>query len=346
MKALRKTAGGAGNVAVVDVPEPVPGPGQVRIRVAFGGICGTDLHIFHGRFAKVRPPVTLGHELSGTVDAVGEGVTEWQPGDRVTVESEAATCGRCPYCLSGRTNLCPERLALGYGVDGGFADALVVRESALHRLPESVSFQAGALSEPLAVAVHAVRECGRIDPDGWALVTGPGPIGLLVLMVARAAGGRVIVTGTARDGERLDFALKLGAEAVVRVDSEDLPARLTAITGDPAVSIAFECSGTGPGVNDCLTALRSGGRIVQVGLCGGPVSMDLDRITLKEIALKGAFVHTRATWEKAVDLMASGAVDPGALISGEFSIHEWREAFRRAESGEGVKYLLRPGVPE
>ncbi|MBC2734761.1 MAG: alcohol dehydrogenase catalytic domain-containing protein [Desulfobacteraceae bacterium] len=342
MKALRKTAKGAGHVAVVEVPEPFPGKNQVRIRVACAGICGTDLHIFHGDFAKVRPPVTLGHEVAGTVDAVGEGVTAWQPGDRVTVESEAHTCGRCEMCTSGRANLCADRLALGYGVDGGFADALVVRQSALHRLPDRVSFQEGALSEPLTVAVHAVSERSRLKSGDWALITGPGPIGLLVLQVVRAAGGHAIVTGTARDAGRLQLAKKLGAEAAVRVDEEDLPLRVAQITEGQMVASAFECSGVGAAIGDCLTCLRSGGEIVQVGLYGRPISLDMDQVAMREIVLKGAFVHTSETWKKAIALMAVQAVDLSVLVSENFSIHAWEEAFRRSESGEGIKYLLSP----
>jgi L-iditol 2-dehydrogenase len=342
MKALRKTATGSGHVAVVDVPELLPIKNQVRIRVACAGICGTDLHIFHGDFAKVRPPVTLGHEVAGTVDAVGEGVTAWRPGDRVTVESEAHTCGRCQMCRSGRANLCAERLALGYGVDGGFADALVVRQSALHRLPDSVSFQEGALSEPLTVAVHAVSERSSLKSGGWALITGPGPIGLLVLQVVRAAGGHAIITGTARDAERLRLADELGAEATVQVDEEDLASRIEQITEGQGVASAFECSGVGAAIDDCLTCVQSGGEIVQIGLYGRPISLDMDQVAMREIALKGAFVHTNETWKKAIALMDTQAVNLKKLVSGTFPISAWQEAFHRSESGEGIKYLLYP----
>jgi len=342
MKALRKTAQGAGHVAVVDVPDPLPGKNQVRIRVACAGICGTDLHIFHGDFAKVRPPVTLGHEVAGTVDAVGEGVTAWQPGDRVTVESEAHTCGKCHACRNGRANLCAERLALGYGVDGGFADALVVRQSALHRLPDRVSFQEGALSEPLTVAVHAVSERSSLKSGEWALITGPGPIGLLVLQVVRAAGGYAIVTGTARDAERLRLAYELGAEATVQVDEEDLASRIEQITEGQGVASAFECSGVGAAIGDCLACVQSGGEIIQIGLYGQSISLDMDQVAMREIVLKGAFVHTSETWKKAIALMDNKAVNLKVLVSGTFPITTWQEAFRLSEAGEGIKYLLYP----
>ncbi|MCF8042912.1 MAG: alcohol dehydrogenase catalytic domain-containing protein, partial [Desulfarculaceae bacterium] len=153
MKALRKLAGGEGNVELVDIPTSQPGPGQVLLKVKSVGICGTDLHIWEGRFDKVRPPVTLGHEFAGEVAELGAEVSGWQKGQRVVSESQASSCGACVYCDEGQSNLCPERLAYGYGVDGGMAEYAVVRAGGLHALPESVSFQQGAMVEPLAVAV-------------------------------------------------------------------------------------------------------------------------------------------------------------------------------------------------
>lgn len=343
MRALRKTATGPGNVELVDIPEPAPQENQVRLRVAFAGICGTDLHIYHGKFAKVRPPVTLGHEVSGIVDAVGKGVTRWRSGDRVIVESEARSCGTCEYCRNGRANLCAERLALGYGVDGGFADAIIVRQSALHRLPENASLEEGALCEPLSVAVHAVQERSRMQAGDWVLVTGPGPIGLLVLQVARAAGGRVIVTGTAQDSDRLCLAEKLGAAAAVQVDLVNLRDQVDDLTKGEGVATAFECSGVAPAMGDCLRCLRSGGEIVQVGLYGAGVLMDVDQFATREITLKGAFVHTHETWNKAIALMVAGAIDLKALISGSYPVEQWKEAFQRSEAAQGIKYLLYPG---
>lgn len=342
MKALRKIGKGPGHVEVVNVPEPEPQANQVRLNVAYAGICGTDLHIYHGKFDKVRPPVTLGHELSGIVESVGAGVTNWQPGERVTVESEAHVCGRCAHCRSGQTNLCADRLALGYGVDGGFAEAIVVGQSALHRLPEGVSLEEGALCEPLSVAVHAVNERSRLQDGDWALVTGPGPIGLLVMQVARAAGAHVIVTGTSHDADRLQWAEKLGASAAVQVDNENLRERVEHLTDGKGVVSAFECSGVTAAMNDCLDCVQSGGEIIQVGLYGNRIPVSVDQFAMREITLKGAFVHTHETWKKAITLMAGNAVNLKEMISGRYSMEHWKEAFRRSESAQGIKYLLYP----
>ncbi|MBU2260546.1 MAG: zinc-binding dehydrogenase [Proteobacteria bacterium] len=342
MKALRKLESGSGQVAVVEVPDPDPGRGQVRIRVMRGGICGTDLHIYHGLFSKVRPPVTLGHELAGTIDALGPGVDHWNVGDRVTAESEAFSCGQCRWCRAAMTNICPERLALGYGVDGGFATFVCTRASALHRLPETIGFDEGALSEPLTVAVHAVEERAEMKTGAWVLVTGPGPVGLLVLQVARAAGGRVIVSGTRKDTDRLVLAERLGAEAVILVDVQDPLERILEITGGRGIDTAFECSGVSAAAHNCIEAVRRRGEIVQVGLYGRPVSLELDPATMKEVQIKGAFTHTHATWRRAMDLLAGGAVDLRPLVSGTYPLNAWETAFGQAEVGAGIKYLIDP----
>lgn len=342
MQALRKLSHGHDRVELVDVPEPQAGEGQVVVKIERAGICGTDIHILHDQFAKVRPPVTLGHEFAGSIAEVGPGVQRWRVGERVVVESEAHSCGLCRDCLSGFTNLCAERLAYGYSSDGGFASYVAVRASALHRLPEKVTFQEAALGEPLAVGVHAVMECGKIKAGDWVLVSGPGPIGLIVLQVCKSSGAKVIITGTEKDEPRLDIATRMGADHVLRVDKDNLHDVILDLTDDVGIDAAFECSGTPFALKDCLLSVKRCGRIIQVGLFGRPVESELDQLTLKEIVLTGAFAHNHETWNKAIDLLATKKIDLKALISGEFPLGDWREAFRLSQAGKGVKYLLRP----
>ncbi len=342
MKALRKLSYGANQVKVVDVPEPAPGYEQVLIKVERAGVCGTDLHILHDLFSKVKPPVTLGHEFAGVVADVGSGVVGWDPGDRVAIESEAFSCGQCLYCASGLTNLCPERLAYGYSVDGGFAFYVTVRRNALHRLPEHVTFQEGALCEPLAVAVHAVIELGATRADELVLVTGPGPIGLMVLQVAKYIGAQVVITGTEKDAPRFKIAAALGADHIVNVVSNDLGDVIKELSGGYGVDAAFECSGSPAGLYDCMASVKKNARIVQVGLSGRSIEIDMDQVALKEVALKGVFAHNHKTWSKTIDLLARKEVDLRPLVSGEFALKDWQEAFRLSESGAGSKYLICP----
>jgi L-iditol 2-dehydrogenase len=342
MKALKKLANGPGNIKIVEVSNPIPGEGQVLVKVERAGICGTDVHIFHGLFPKVRPPVTLGHEFAGVVAEVGPGVDNWCPGDRVCLESEASSCGRCKYCMSGLTNLCPERLAYGYSMDGGFALFVTVRQTALHQLPDHTTFREGALCEPLAVAVHAVMECAEISANELVLVTGPGPIGLLVLQVAKSKGARIIITGTEKDKERLDTAARLGADHVIKAGQKNLLDLIMDLSDGLGVAAAFECSGVAAAMNDCLNLIKRRGRMVQVGLFGKMVETAMDHLAMKEVTLKGAFAHNNETWKKAIALLARKMVDLKSLVSGEFAINDWEEAFRLSEGGTGIKYLLYP----
>ncbi|MBU1274893.1 MAG: alcohol dehydrogenase catalytic domain-containing protein [Proteobacteria bacterium] len=343
MKALRKLAGGEGHVELVEISTPSPGPGQVLLKVKSVGICGTDLHIWEGRFDKVRPPVTLGHEFAGEVAQLGPGVSGWQTGQRVVSESQAYSCGVCVYCGQGQSNLCPERLAYGYGVDGGMAEYAVVRADGLHALPEGVSFQQGAMVEPLAVAVHAVLERGVAFDHGPALVSGPGPIGLLVLLVLAQAGVPALVCGTSKDQARLDLAARLGAGEVVMVDRQDLGQAAQEFTKGQGFAVAWECSGAGAALSAALANVRRQGQVVQVGLAGGAARVDLDQLTLKEVVLRGAFVHNRQTWERSLALLGDGSLDLRPLISAELPLSHWQRAFELSRDQAGVKYLLRPG---
>src|SRR5438067_1258567 len=182
MKAVMKTAPGAGNIEVRDIAEPATPPGHVKIAVKAAGICGTDLHIYYDEYRSF-PPVVLGHEVCGEIAEVGSGVERVRVGDRVTSETYASTCGSCRYCREGRVNLCPERRSIGSGANGGFAKYLVVPEHNIHLLPDNVSFEEGALSEPLACVIHSVLERSQVTPGDIAVITGPGAMGLLTLQV-------------------------------------------------------------------------------------------------------------------------------------------------------------------
>lgn len=342
MIALRKIAKGWGNVRLVEMEDPRPGTGEVLIRVAAAGICGTDIHIFHDVFPKVRIPVTLGHELAGEVAEVGGGVDTWRPGDRVTVESAASFCGKCTHCLQGQTQRCEERVALGYGKDGGFASYVAVRSTALHRIPDTISLEEGALCEPLACAVHAVMERSSLTQGSWAIVTGPGPIGLLVLQVAKAVGAQVAVVGAAGDEGRLELASRLGAVECLKAETVGRKGVLGKGVLPKAFDVAFECSGTRGGVLTCMEFLKRGGQIVQVGILGKEAPLDLDLVTYGEIELRGCFAHNRASWEKAVKLLEDGKVNLRPLISGIYELGQWEEAFARFERREGLKFLLKP----
>ena len=341
MQALMKVAPGKGNLELREIPEPVAGPGEVVVRVAATGICGTDLHIQDDEY-HVPPPVVIGHETAGEVAAVGQGVTGIHPGDRVTSLTTVTTCGVCAMCRAGRTNLCPQRRFLGGHVNGGFAAYFVVPQGNILPLPESVSFDAAAMTEPLACCVHGVMEVAPPARGSLAVVSGPGPIGMLCAQVARAAGADVIVLGTAADGGRFAVARGLGFEHLVDVQAGDPVEAVREISGGREPDLVIEAAGAASSMDGCLRLAPRGGVVLQIGLYGRPVPVPLDTLVLKEIRLLGSFSSTPTSWPLAMDLLARGAVRADPLVTSKRPLAEWSAAFDAARGkGEG-KILLTP----
>lgn len=340
MAALVKTAPGEGHVDVVEVPEPECTHNGVKICVHFSGICGTDIHVYHDRFRNY-PPVILGHEFSGIVAETGPEVRSVSPGDRVTVlPSSAVVCGTCGFCRQGYYMFCPIRRGMGHGVDGCFTKYVVVREDQVYRLPDAVPLETGALAEPLASAVQAVEEMTSFHPGDVVLLSGPGPIGLLCLLLLLSHRCRVIVAGTEGDSIRLALAKELGAAAAIDVSREDLSAVVDQETGGRGVDAAVECAGAPESVAACLRSLRSLGRYVQAGIAGREFSVPFDLILFKQLAVYGSVGHSLRTWDRVMRILAQGALPLEKLISHTFPLNRWREAFDLCESRRGVKVLL------
>ncbi len=343
MKAVVKTKRGYGNIEVIDVPEPGVGPGEVKIEVKAAGVCGTDIHILHDAVKFLgRLPLVLGHEFSGLIAEVGPGVKGIEVGDRVTSEPTSSSCGRCRYCSSGAYNRCPERMIAGVRRDGAFTNFVVIRAESIHKLPDNVSFEAAAMTEPTAVCVHGLTEQARVSATDVVLISGPGTIGLLACQVARAEGATVIVSGMRPDQERLKLALKLGAARVVKVDEEDLQEVLLEMSEGYGVDMAVEAAGALASARACLKAICKGGTVVQLGLFGEDVPMDLDDLAWKEARYVGSFAQKRSAWQKALKLMGQGLVRQQPLVSSILPITEWREGFEKTEKKEAQKVLLTP----
>lgn len=342
MKALVKYAAGPGNLEVLDVEEPRCGDRTVKVEVAFCGLCGTDLHVRDDTFRNF-PPVILGHELAGTIVEVGHKVRDFRAGDRVTVlGATAVTCGRCAYCRSGDFIFCRERRGMGHGVNGGFARYVVARPDQLYRIPRGFTLEEAALSEPFAAAVHAVAEIATLRAGDTALVSGPGPMGLLCLKLLVASGIRTIVAGAPGDQHRLEAAQRIGAAGIVQVGDEPLANIVGALTGGEGVDVAFECAGHDGSVRGCLDALRPMGQHVQVGICGRDIVVPFDRIFYKQLQVRGSITYTARTWDRMLDIYAQGAVRLHDLVSETLPLSEWRRAFDRCASRDALKVLLYP----
>lgn len=330
MRGVTKLAPGAGNVALSDRPEPEAAPGHVVLDVVAAGICGTDIHIFDGEYAS-RPPVTMGHEVSGVVADLGDGVDGSWRGARVVTETYFSTCGHCAHCLAGRINLCLERRSIGSFVDGGFAPRLHVPARNLHRIPDWLDGRVAAMTEPLACCCQSLLHPARVAGGDAVLVVGPGPIGLLAAQVARAAGGEVHVRGTARDAARLQLATALGFSTST---TDDGPA------GE--FDVVVECSGHEAGMAFALDSARRGGRWVQIGLAGKNVSLPFDLVCFGELTITSGNASTPASWNLALELIEARRVELEPLLSGAVPLAEWEDAFAATRSGAGVKYVLVP----
>jgi L-iditol 2-dehydrogenase len=341
MKAIVKTKDGKGNVCLQDVPEPQVSAGCVKIKVDSAGICGTDIKIRSGDTWS-NPPVVLGHEFSGFVAETGEGVTSVVVGDKVVSETAQVICGHCYYCNTGNYLMCPERLSIGYGVDGAFAEYIVVREHILHKIPDGVPMEDAALCEPLAVAVHAVFDSVALKPTDTVAVIGPGAIGLLVAQVVAAFGADVIIVGVSSDVDRFSIARKLGIEHVVDSQAENVDAVAKDISGGGGVDCVFDCSGAANAINSAFGIVKRGGTIVQVGLTKPYLEIPYAMFPQNEISVKGTFGHNWLSWERALTLIARGKVDVNALITDEYGMSDWEQAFDKSEKQQGVKILIHP----
>jgi alcohol dehydrogenase/L-iditol 2-dehydrogenase len=343
MSALVNYGSEPGSVELRVVPVPEPGPGEVQLRVRAVGTCGSDLHQFHGTQSwQVNWPVTLGHEFCGEVAAVGPGVTGWAVGDRVACETAARICGVCALCRAGRYNLCPQRLGFGYGVDGAAAEYVVARSALLHRIPDAVSWEEAALTEPCCVATNAVLEQSSPKPGDTAVVLGPGPVGLLcTALLAATHPSHLVVVGVARDAARLELARKYGATHVVVAPDEDAAQAVRELGDGLGADLVVDAAGVSSTLRLALDLVRPAGQITKVGWGRAPLDFSLDPLVAKAVTLRGSFSHTWVTWERVLDLLASGVIDVRPLIA-TFPLAQWREAFERMERGEIAKAVLIP----
>lgn len=342
MKALVKYASGPGNVDVQDVPEPSCCENHVRIEVAFCGVCGTDIHVLNDTFRNY-PPVILGHEFSGTVIEIGRNVSGVRIGERIAgLGATAVACGQCQYCQSGNFIFCLSRRGMGHGVDGALTRYVILRPDQLYRVPDHLSMEEAAMSEPFAAAVHAVTELTTTRLGDVALISGPGPIGLLCLKLLVAEGIKTIVAGIDGDELRLETARQIGAADTINVKERSLNDALQEHTDGRGFDVAFECAGHPNSVRGCIEALRPLGRYTQVGICGCEVQFPMDQIFYKQLTVQGSICYTTKTWDRMMNIFAQGRIRLNDLISLRLPLSEWRKAFDLFTQRHALKVLMYP----
>ncbi|ABG04551.1 Alcohol dehydrogenase GroES-like protein [Rubrobacter xylanophilus DSM 9941] len=341
MKAFVKTGSRPGEAGVAELPAPRPGPGEVLLRVAACGVCGSDVHAFRSDpgFEWISTPVTLGHEFAGTVEALGPGVERVAPGDRV-VAVAIQGCGRCELCLAGLTQLCPDRVAVGLSRDGGMAEYAVMPEGHLVSVPEGLDLTLAALCEPLSVAVRAVDARAGIAPEGKVVVSGPGPIGILCAMVARLRGADVLLTGIGQDAEvRLPAAERAGIRAA-NLSEASLEEHLRDAFGRPP-DVWIESSGSVRALESALESVRAGGTVVVVGIYAERLNLFPTDAVRRELSLLFSYSCNLADYRTALELLASGDLDLGPLIS-THRLEEAPDALEAVAAGRTVKAVLVP----
>lgn len=328
---------GVRDLVIEERPVPEAGPGEVLVRVAAVGVCGSDVHYYeHGRIGEfvVEAPMVLGHESSGVIVSVGDGVSPDRVGERVSIEPGVPdlTCGQC---LAGRYNLCPAmRFYATPPIDGSLAEFVVVHAAFAHPVPDSMSDDAAALLEPLSVGVWANRRAGT-TAGSRVLITGAGPVGLVAAQCAIAFGATEVVVADINP-HRLALALELGATGVIRVDESPISGSGVEPT------ILLECSGHPGSTRDGILAVARAGRVVLVGMGGDELALPLSHVQNREIEVTGTFRYAN-TWPTAIALAASGRVDVDRLVTGHFPLDRTEDALAAGKlDPRSVKAVINP----
>lgn len=326
--------------AIEDIEPTAPGPDQVQIDVSYCGICGTDLHAYHGVMDKrIGLHRIIGHEMSGKVAALGTGVSGFAVGDPVVVRP-LDHCGNCPACDAGHTHICHNLKFIGLDSDGAFQQKWTVPSHTVHHIPADMSMEMAAFVEPLAVAVHDVRR-GRVAAGENVLVIGAGPIGMLIALAARQIGANVTVTEVSEN--RLAFADRLGFRALNGRDT-DVVAAMNEATGGKGADVVFEVSGSQPGATLMTEAAATRGRIVMVAIHPEPRTVDVFRFFWREVEMIGARVYEASDYDRAIELIATGEIPVAELVTGVKPLDEIGPAFAELDgNAAAMKTLINVG---
>lgn len=332
----------AGELRIEEAPLPQPGPGELRVRAQAVGICGSDLHAFADEHPFIDLPVVPGHEAAGLVDAIGEGVKGFTPGEAVLLEPNLVD-HRCSYCESGRYNLCDNLQVVGCQTSGALAEAFVAPAERFHRIPDGMTMPEAAMVEPLSTATHAVRVADGVR-DRTVAVLGAGSIGLLTMLTARAAGAAAIAVTDPLEAKRA-LARELGADLVADPTDPEAVGQIRA--GLPwRPDVVFDCVSTEASMAQAITLALKGGTVVVEGVPRGPVSIPLHLVQDREVRLQGTAMYVSEDVKRAIELISAGQVPVQGLVTRSFALGEAAQAFQAAATGidgrPAVKIQLEP----
>ncbi len=313
-----------GHIVFNEVEEPVAGPGEVLLRVKKIGVCGSDIHVWHGKHPFTPYPVVQGHEFSAVVEAVGEGVTKVKPGMRATAAPQKV-CGRCRPCKRGDYHICDALKVRGFQAPGCAQDLFVVTEERIVALPDSLTFEQGALIEPISVAAHSSGRAPNLKGKN-VVVFGAGTIGNLVAQAARCRGAKKVMITDISDF-RLQKALAVKIDAVCNVKTENLEEKIKEVFGDEGFDVAFECAGVEVSLDNAVQYIQKGGDIVVVAVYGGRPKVDMSVVGDRELTLIGTLMYQQHDYEQAVEWIADGSIITEPLVTGHFPFEKYEEAY-------------------
>ena len=325
-------------VEVQEGERPTPGPDEVLVRVHSAGLCGSDAHAYKygDGYEWVPLPRIMGHEYSGTVAEVGENVTAYEPGDRV-VEEPIHHCGECFQCLNGQENVCQNFSITGMHRDGAYAEYTAVEVEHLHAVPDDVPLDHAAITEPTSIATRAVLTQSNVTPGDEVLVEGPGPIGVLVAVIADSMGANVLVSGLGKDAEyRLPQLERIGIDTI-NVQNESLDDRTDARTDDIGFDVVFDTTGHRSGAETAIDVVRKGGQIVVVGIPEEPSELLLTPVVRGEVDINTSYGSTWTNFEQALRLMSNGTINADDIVETSFSTSDPAAAFEAFLNSEVIK---------
>lgn len=326
--------------SVKDVPMPICGEEDVIVKVKSVGFCGTDGPILAGT-RKVPWPLIPGHEFAGDIVETGSKVTGWNIGDRVSA-CIVIGCGNCKYCIEGDESLCDNLIETGIHVDGAFAEYVKVPAKVLVKLKDSTSYDFGAAIDPIASAYRTVKSMPLTSKD-TVLVLGPGPIGLYAVQLLKLRGARkIIVLGADCDKDRLEMALKLGADYVINNSIEDPIEKIKEITNGEMIDYVHDCAGAVPLVDTAMKALKKKGNYYITGLFHALAPTDLGKVVRSEITIHGTICYTREEFRECLDLIEDGRIQVEPLITHHYALKDMQKAFDMFQSRQAIKIMLHP----
>lgn len=351
MQALQKLQHGAGHVSLHEVPIPTLGDDDVLLKVEAAGLCASDLDFIAGRQAEaLHPPVILGHEFAGTVAKVGKNVLKWKVGDRVVSDNTGTVCGECYACTTGDYLACPNRLGLGYGMDGGFApyckilgDTLQKFPNSLMRIPDEISMEGAAILDPACNAYRAVVQEAHILPGEDIAIFGAGALGQFSVQCARAAGAaKIILIGLSEDHDRFLMAKEHGATHFIVSGEQNPTETVLDLTEGRGVGAVIDCAGANAVLKEAVRMVRAGGSVVKVGYDVRPLGFSLDVLLERAVRVVGHFGYDWVCWNNVMNLVLAGKFSLESVITHRMPLEDYKKAVELLQTKQAVKIILYP----